>query len=87
MVLLFCNNTISHLEQYYNSFVRATFIEFSSAFNSIQPHLLIDKLLLLGVNCKLVLWILNYLRDRPQFVQLKGLSSDKRSLSTGAPQG
>ena len=41
----------------------------------------------MDVNYRLLLWILNYLRDRPQFVKMNGLCSDVQSISTGAPQG
>ena len=85
-VLLFLHNILEHLEKP-NSFVRATFVDFSSAFNSIQPHLLLNKLLGMGVNSRLLLWILNYLRNRPQYVKMNGFCSDVRSISTGAPQG
>ena len=85
-VLMFLHKVLSHLETP-KSFVRATFVDFSSAFNSIQPHLLINKLLKMGVSSRLTLWILNYLRDRPQFVRLNGLCSEVRTISTGAPQG
>ena len=46
------------------------FMDFSSAFNTIQPHVLIKKLLNLGVNSDLILWIRQFLSDRPQRVRL-----------------
>ena len=62
-------------------------MDFSSAFNTIQPHLLIKRLLDLGANHTLVLWIKQFLYDRPQRVSLSGIRSDELIVNTGAPQG
>ena len=50
--------------------VRITFFDFSSAFNTIQPHLLIQKLLDHDIPGSLLAWILNYLTDRSQYVRI-----------------
>ena len=42
-------------------YVRAFFVDFGSAFNTIQPHLLMLKLDRLGVDPNLILWINSYL--------------------------
>ena len=63
------------------------FFDFSSAFNTIQPPRLSDKLLQMGVNVQLVSWITDYLTERPQFVRLKDCVSETVLCSTGAPQG
>ena len=68
-------------------------MDFSSAFNTIQPHVLIKRLLDLEVNTDLVLWIRQFLCDRPQRVRLSSrlcdqpVLSDERVLNTGVPQG
>ena len=41
------------------------FFDFSSAFNTIQPHLLPEKLLKMKVSIPAILWVLDYLTDRP----------------------
>ena len=63
------------------------FFYFSSAFNTIQPLLLRDKLLRMGVEPGLVTWITDYLTERPQFVRLGDLTSEAVVSSIGAPQG
>ncbi|KAL2091174.1 hypothetical protein ACEWY4_013437 [Coilia grayii] len=63
------------------------FFDFSSAFNTIQPRLLRDKLLRMGVEPGLVTWIMDYLTERPQFVKLGNLTSEAVVSSIGAPQG
>ena len=41
--LLFTNNTLKHLEKNRN-YAHVLFIDFSSAFNTIQPHVMVQKL-------------------------------------------
>ncbi|KAI4891636.1 hypothetical protein NFI96_032089, partial [Prochilodus magdalenae] len=67
--------------------VRVMFFDFSSAFNTIQPLLLRDKLMKMEVDMHLVTWITDYLTGRPQHVRIRDCSSDTVISSTGAPQG
>ncbi|KAL0152069.1 hypothetical protein M9458_052623, partial [Cirrhinus mrigala] len=67
---------LTHLENK-DSYIRMLFIDFSSAFNTIIPQQLINKLNLLGLNTSLCNWILDFLTGRPHTT----------TLSTGAPQG
>ena len=89
-ILYFTDNVYKHLETP-KAYARTLFLDFSSAFNTIQPHLLIPKLLNIGINKNLCLWILDFLTQRPQFVFFKcetsSFSSYLRILNTGAPQG
>ena len=64
-----------------------TFFDFSSAFNTIQPLLLGEKLQMMGVRAYTVSWITDYLTGRPQFVRLDRVLSDVVVSGTGAPQG
>ena len=84
LYLLHC--TYSHLDKGSGS-VRILFLDFSSAFNTIQPLMLQDKLLRMRVDTSLVSWITDYLTNRPQYVRLKNILSDTVVSSTGAPQG
>lgn len=63
------------------------FIDFSSAFNTIRPHVLIRKLLEINVNSNLVKWIYSYLSNRPQYTRIRNTTSDTIFTNTGAPQG
>ena len=63
------------------------FLDFSSAFNTIQPNLLCEKLLGMGVISSTVSWVADYLSDRPQFVRLRSCLSDVVLSNTEAPQG
>ena len=74
------NLIASHLDTS-GTTVRVLFMDFSSAFNTIQPHVLIKKLLNLEVNPDLILWIRQCLCDRPQRVRLNGSLSRYPVLS------
>ncbi len=67
--------------------VRITFFDFSSAFNTIQPSLLGEKMEKMNVDLSLVLWCMDYLCLRPQYVRLQNCVSSTILSSTGAPQG
>jgi hypothetical protein len=66
---------------------RCLYIDFSSAFNTMLPHLLIEKLSLYGVPKRLQLWVLDFLSFRKQYVRTEYEMSSMISISTGAPQG
>lgn len=85
-LLTMTNSIFEHLEEAY-SFVKIVFIDFSSAFNTIQPHLLVDKLIKLGVNPRLITWINNFLLNRTQQVRFNQAISTAKVINTGAPQG
>ncbi|KAF7645675.1 hypothetical protein LDENG_00200380 [Lucifuga dentata] len=63
------------------------FFDFTSAFNTIQPELLGDKLQTVQVEAPLGTWVTDYLTGRPQYVRLQGCVSDMMVSNTGAPQG
>jgi hypothetical protein len=76
-----------HLDRKSSNTARVLFIDFSSAFNTLQPHKLLEKLGMYHVPEKLRLWILDYLLERPQFVQTRSEASAIIKLDTGSPQG
>ena len=76
-----------HLDNKSSNTARALFLDFSSAFNTIQRHIMVDKLRELGVPQYLQLWVLDYLTNRPQYVRTQFESSSVLTLNTGAPQG
>ncbi|KAK3562413.1 hypothetical protein QTP86_033563, partial [Hemibagrus guttatus] len=69
------------------SYARILFVDFSSAFNTIIPALLRDKLFQLNVPDSMCSWITDFLTDRRQFVRLGTHVSDLQHISTGPPQG
>ena len=86
-VILFVDNVLKHLEGS-RKYARCLFIDFSSAFNTIQPHILVQKLLTYEtINKNLIGWILQFLTKRTQYVKLNKTFSNLICQSTGAPQG
>lgn len=86
-ILTLLNLLFKHLEGNKNH-ARLTFIDFSSAFNTIQPHILAMRLIEhYQLDQNLVGWILDFLTDRTQRVKVNGIVSESRCSSTGSPQG
>ncbi len=85
-VLTLLHTLHQHLDNLKTS-ARLLFVDFSSAFNTIQPHLLMEKLMDMGVNSHLILWIKSFLTNRKQYVIFNGNKSDVIEINTGAPQG
>ncbi len=67
--------------------VRIQFVDFSSAFNTIIPDLLLPKLTQLSVPTFICQWINSFLINRQQVLRLGKYTSSTRTISTGAPQG
>ena len=82
----FLNNVLTHLDGE-KTYARCLFIDYSSAFNTIQPHILLDRLNELGVPPNLQLWILDFLTNRKQYVKTSSGTSSVITINTGAPQG
>ena len=83
--LILLHNAYIHLENP-GSFDRIL-IDFSSAFNTIQPHLMASEPLKIYVNTRLILWTVDFLVNRSQTVRHQDVLSSSRSISTGSPQG
>ncbi|XP_077599374.1 UBAP1-MVB12-associated (UMA)-domain containing protein 1 isoform X1 [Stigmatopora nigra] len=80
------HTALSHLEHQGN-YVRMLFIDYSSAFNTIKPDILKDKLYHLGLSSSICCWIKNFLTGRPQTVRMGPHLSSSITLNTGSPQG
>ena len=85
-VALGLHYVMNHLEQP-STYARILFMDFSSAFNTIIPVKLFDKLVSLNVHPAICHWTLNFLLHRPQSVKVKNSLSKPVILNTGAPQG
>ncbi len=68
------------------NYVRILFVDFSSAFNTIIPSLLLPKLTQLSIPTSICQWITSFLTDRQHLVRLGKYTSSTRTISTGAPQ-
>uniref|UniRef100_A0AAQ4Q691 Reverse transcriptase domain-containing protein n=1 Tax=Gasterosteus aculeatus aculeatus TaxID=481459 RepID=A0AAQ4Q691_GASAC len=84
------NMALHYILQHLDSpgtYARIMFVDFSSAFNTIIPSLLQDKLSQLHVPDSTCRWITDFLSDRKQHVKLGKHVSASRTISTGSPQG
>ena len=79
-------HVLKHLDSP-NTYARILFVDFSSAFNTIIPSKLFDKIQSLGVPQSMCLWILDFLLNRPHVVKIGDNLSSSVTLSTGTPQG
>ena len=78
--------TLKHLEGK-EAYARLLFIDFSSAFNTIHPDILLYKLAQLDVNPFIIKWYFSFLSERPQRVRFNSVFSEETRCSTGVPQG
>lgn len=77
--------TLTHLDTQ-DTYIRMLFTDFSSAFNTIIPQQLVEKVNQLGLNTTLCIWILDFLVARPQSVRIGNRTSNSM-LNTGAHKG
>ena len=85
-VLSLLHHMLQHLDSPRTS-ARILFVDFSSAFNTIQPHKMVQKLRSMNVNSNIIRWICSFLTNRTQCVRIGIHLSESVSISTGAPQG
>ena len=67
--------------------MRIVFVDFPSAFNTIQPALQCEKLQRTQMDASAIAWIIDYLTNKQQFVRLKSCVSDRVVSGTGASHG
>ena len=67
--------------------VDVVYIDFQKAFDKVPHEALLIKLRQLGIGGKTLLWIENWLTDRRQRVQIKGIYSNWSKVGSGVPQG
>ncbi|KAF0024881.1 hypothetical protein F2P81_021762 [Scophthalmus maximus] len=80
------HSTLQHLNSP-GTYARILFVDFSSAFNTILPGLLQDKLSQLHVSDSTCRWITDFLSDRKQRVKPGKHVSESQTISTRSPQG
>ena len=67
--------------------VIGVFLDFSKAFDTVDHHILLEKLKLYGIMGKENDWFRNYLCNRQQFVTYNGFRSNSQAIGCGVPQG
>ena len=67
--------------------VDCAYLDFSKAFDSVRHDYLILKLFEIGISGSILKWISNYLQNRSQIVDIDGVLSTERQVSSGVIQG
>ncbi len=81
------HSSLTHIDSSNGNYARLLFIDYSSAFNTIVPIKLTNKLTGLGLNTSLCDWIQDFLTGRPQVVKVGQFTSNSITLNVGALQG
>ncbi|CAH8864775.1 unnamed protein product [Trichobilharzia szidati] len=80
------NNIVSSLDKG-AKYVRCTFLDFTSAFDSVPRCLLLNKLSLTKTESWVTNWLHSYFSNRKQYTVYKGKSSSAALTEAGVPQG
>ena len=80
------HNWLSELENP-GCYLRAFFLDFSKAFDSINHTIVISKLFELGIRRSIIPWICSFLTERRQCVKLGQSTSHWLPVNAGVPQG
>ena len=75
----------SHLDK--NGFCAGVFVDLKKVFDTIDHHILLQKLEHYGIRGVANEWFLSYLKNTAQFVSIGNVSSTIKELLTGVPQG
>ena len=86
-VILALDTITCHLDKSAKNYIRGVFIDFTSAFNTICPAILTEKLKEKSLHPNLINWTYSFLTDRQQKVTSDINSSNVIITSTGSPQG
>ncbi len=75
---------IKHLENP-RAYAKLLFVDFSSAFNTLQPHILLKTMQQMNVNPFIIKWFYSFLTNRSQQVRVNRTLSEATIINTGAP--
>ena len=83
-LLTLLHRIFKHLDKQ-DVYARVLFIDFSSAFNTIQPHIMVNNLLQLNIPEITCLWILEFLTNRKQSVRVNSVLSSQCTIHNSLP--
>ena len=69
-----------------NQSTKGIFLVLSKAFDTVNHHILLQKLKRLGLDKQALFWFTSYLEHRLQFVAFKGVNSSTHVTKCGVPQ-
>ena len=68
-------------------FVIGVFLDLKKAFDTVDHHILLNKLFAYGIRGNTLKWFESYLTDRSQYVTYDGMQSTILPIKCGVPQG
>ena len=84
-LMIMINELTNALEN--GDYVIGILLDFSKAFDTVNLEILLDKLYHYGITDNALQWFKSYLTERQQFVTYNGVSSHKKTIKCGVPQG
>ena len=70
-----------------NKLTCGIFLDISKAFDTIDHNILLSKVYKYGIRGNTLIWFMNYLSNRYQFVSINNASSSFLRIESGVPQG
>ena len=68
-------------------YVIGMFFGFSKAFDTVNHHILLEKLEYYGIRRSALAWFESYLANRQQYVTYNGVKASRKTNKCGVPQG
>ena len=84
-LLVYMENLTSFLDQ--QTPVDVNYMDCKKAFDTVPHKRLLMKMEGVGVGGKLLRWIREFLSNRYQTVEIRGVQADKLEVTSGVPQG
>ena len=81
----FTDNILQNMDA--GSFVGAVFLDLSKAFDTVGHHLLLRKLMNIGLTSSTTQWFRSYLTNRSQITSVGDALSSATKMPVGVPQG
>jgi hypothetical protein len=86
-ILQLLDDCTSELDKAGNKYIQLACLDFSKAFDKLQPAILLNKLNHYKINVKIINILDDFLKRRQQCVRVGNATSDYIDISVGAPQG
>ena len=72
---------------YQGNYVVVVFVDLKNAFDTVDHDILLQKLVLYGMQDHELEWFKSYLSNRSQFTRVNGIDSEVKNIYLGVPQG